>query len=67
MRFFYQDIVISYFLFDVANSLLFFFVIIRGCPKAYHPTCVNRDDAFFRAKGKWNCGMFLSYSVFSLL
>ncbi|KAK4258565.1 hypothetical protein QN277_005003 [Acacia crassicarpa] len=31
----------------------------RGCPKAYHPTCVNRDDAFFRAKGKWNCGWHL--------
>ncbi|KAI4297677.1 hypothetical protein L6164_037558 [Bauhinia variegata] len=28
----------------------------RGCPKAYHPSCVNRDEAFFRAKGKWNCG-----------
>ncbi|XP_073292663.1 zinc finger CCCH domain-containing protein 19-like [Primulina huaijiensis] len=28
----------------------------RGCPKAYHPTCVNRDEAFFRAKGRWNCG-----------
>ncbi|KOM42297.1 hypothetical protein LR48_Vigan04g249500 [Vigna angularis] len=27
----------------------------RGCPKAYHPSCVNRDEAFFRAKGKWNC------------
>ncbi|XP_073128788.1 zinc finger CCCH domain-containing protein 19-like isoform X2 [Henckelia pumila] len=28
----------------------------RGCPKAYHPTCVNRDEAFFKAKGRWNCG-----------
>uniref|UniRef100_A0A5B7B8G7 Zinc finger PHD-type domain-containing protein n=1 Tax=Davidia involucrata TaxID=16924 RepID=A0A5B7B8G7_DAVIN len=28
----------------------------RGCPKAYHPSCVNRDEAFFRAKGRWNCG-----------
>nr|XP_025664188.1 zinc finger CCCH domain-containing protein 19 isoform X1 [Arachis hypogaea] len=28
----------------------------RGCPKAYHPSCVNRDEAFFRSKGKWNCG-----------
>ncbi|KAJ9704246.1 hypothetical protein PVL29_002690 [Vitis rotundifolia] len=28
----------------------------RGCPKAYHTTCVNRDEEFFRAKGKWNCG-----------
>ncbi|PIA57131.1 hypothetical protein AQUCO_00600099v1 [Aquilegia coerulea] len=28
----------------------------RGCPKAYHPTCVNRDEAFFRSKGRWNCG-----------
>ncbi|RDX66272.1 Zinc finger CCCH domain-containing protein 19, partial [Mucuna pruriens] len=31
----------------------------RGCPKAYHPSCVNRDEAFFRAKGKWNCGWHL--------
>ncbi|OAY83995.1 Zinc finger CCCH domain-containing protein 19 [Ananas comosus] len=28
----------------------------RGCPKVYHPSCVNRDEAFFRAKGRWNCG-----------
>ncbi|KAK4795312.1 hypothetical protein SAY86_013306 [Trapa natans] len=28
----------------------------RGCPKAYHPSCVNRDEAFFRTKGQWNCG-----------
>ncbi|XP_078446408.1 zinc finger CCCH domain-containing protein 19-like [Wolffia australiana] len=28
----------------------------RGCPKVYHPSCVNRDEAFFRSKGKWNCG-----------
>ncbi|KAM7265637.1 hypothetical protein ACFE04_003320 [Oxalis oulophora] len=28
----------------------------RGCPKAYHPACVNRDEAFFQTKGKWNCG-----------
>ncbi|CAL5205657.1 unnamed protein product [Lathyrus oleraceus] len=31
----------------------------RGCPKAYHPSCINRDEAFFRAKGKWNCGWHL--------
>lgn len=30
--------------------------VFRGCPKAYHPSCVNRDEAFFRAKGRWNCG-----------
>jgi hypothetical protein len=29
----------------------------RGCPKAYHPSCVNRDDDFFKSKGRWNCGM----------
>lgn len=28
----------------------------RGCPKAYHPSCVNRDEAFFKSKGRWNCG-----------
>ncbi|PON47977.1 p53 negative regulator [Parasponia andersonii] len=31
----------------------------RGCPKAYHPSCVNRDEAFFRSKGRWNCGWHL--------
>ncbi|KAK6159524.1 hypothetical protein DH2020_006838 [Rehmannia glutinosa] len=29
----------------------------RGCPKAYHPSCVNRDEAFFKSKGRWNCGV----------
>ncbi|XP_077220015.1 uncharacterized protein LOC143854114 [Tasmannia lanceolata] len=28
----------------------------RGCPKAYHPSCVNRDEAFFQSRGRWNCG-----------
>ncbi|KAK7367333.1 hypothetical protein VNO80_09342 [Phaseolus coccineus] len=28
----------------------------RGCPKAYHPSCIKRDEAFFRSKAKWNCG-----------
>ncbi|KAH7850406.1 hypothetical protein Vadar_032401 [Vaccinium darrowii] len=28
----------------------------RGCPKAYHPACIKRDEAFFRSKAKWNCG-----------
>ncbi|KAL5200920.1 hypothetical protein ABZP36_035274 [Zizania latifolia] len=28
----------------------------RFCPKAYHPSCVNRDDEFFKTKGRWNCG-----------
>lgn len=28
----------------------------RGCPKAYHPSCIHRDEAFFRTKGRWNCG-----------
>ncbi|KAI3499995.1 hypothetical protein L1887_35810 [Cichorium endivia] len=28
----------------------------RGCPKAYHPACVKRDEAFFQSKNKWNCG-----------
>ncbi|CAJ1930342.1 unnamed protein product [Sphenostylis stenocarpa] len=31
----------------------------RGCPKAYHPTCIKRDEAFFRSKAKWNCGWHL--------
>ncbi|KAK4788274.1 hypothetical protein SAY86_019593 [Trapa natans] len=28
----------------------------RKCPKAYHPSCVNHDEAFFRTKGQWHCG-----------
>ncbi|XP_050209809.1 zinc finger CCCH domain-containing protein 44-like isoform X2 [Mercurialis annua] len=28
----------------------------RGCPKAYHPACVKRDESFFQSKLKWNCG-----------
>ncbi|CAN0890424.1 Zinc finger CCCH domain-containing protein 19 [Linum grandiflorum] len=32
----------------------------RGCPKAYHPACVNRDEAFFQTKGKWYCVFLLS-------
>ncbi|TYG98387.1 hypothetical protein ES288_A10G113500v1 [Gossypium darwinii] len=28
----------------------------RGCPKAYHPTCIKRDEAFFNSKVKWYCG-----------
>ncbi|KAL8228447.1 hypothetical protein R6Q57_016031 [Mikania cordata] len=31
----------------------------RNCPKAYHPSCVNRDEAFFQSKGSWNCGWHL--------
>ncbi|XP_024989540.1 zinc finger CCCH domain-containing protein 19-like [Cynara cardunculus var. scolymus] len=31
----------------------------RNCPKAYHPSCVNRDEAFFQSKGRWNCGWHL--------
>ncbi|GAB4847502.1 hypothetical protein Ancab_026560 [Ancistrocladus abbreviatus] len=28
----------------------------RDCPKAYHPSCVKRDEAFFRGRVRWNCG-----------
>ncbi|KAL2497665.1 Zinc finger CCCH domain-containing protein 44 [Abeliophyllum distichum] len=28
----------------------------RGCPKAYHPACIKRDEAFFSSNAKWNCG-----------
>lgn len=28
----------------------------RGCYKAYHPACINRDEDFFHSKAKWNCG-----------
>ncbi|KAH0934953.1 hypothetical protein HID58_012070 [Brassica napus] len=33
-----------------------FTVTIVNCPKAYHPSCINRDEAFFRTTAKWNCG-----------
>ncbi|KAK6150561.1 hypothetical protein DH2020_015493 [Rehmannia glutinosa] len=28
----------------------------KACPKAYHPACIKRDEAFFKSKAKWNCG-----------
>ncbi|EEF30809.1 set domain protein, putative [Ricinus communis] len=27
----------------------------RGCPKAYHPACIKRDESFFQSTAKWNC------------
>ncbi|KAJ9561840.1 hypothetical protein OSB04_007000 [Centaurea solstitialis] len=35
----------------------------RGCPKAYHPACVKRDEAFFRSKAKWNCDLMVYVGV----
>ncbi|XP_059623534.1 zinc finger CCCH domain-containing protein 44-like [Cornus florida] len=34
----------------------------RGCPKAYHTTCIKRDEAFFRSKARWNCGWHICSS-----
>ncbi|CAL1361206.1 unnamed protein product [Linum trigynum] len=34
----------------------------RGCPKAYHPACIKRDEAFFQSKSKWNCGWHICSS-----
>ncbi|CAN1813925.1 Zinc finger CCCH domain-containing protein 44 [Linum perenne] len=34
----------------------------RGCPKAYHPACIKRDEAFFQSKAKWNCGWHICSS-----
>ncbi|XP_058228086.1 zinc finger CCCH domain-containing protein 44-like [Rhododendron vialii] len=34
----------------------------KGCPKAYHPACIKRDEAFFRSKAKWNCGWHICSS-----
>ncbi|BBH07998.1 DNA-binding protein [Prunus dulcis] len=34
----------------------------RGCPKAYHPSCIKRDESFFRSKAKWNCGWHICSS-----
>lgn len=30
----------------------------RGCLKVYHPTCVNRDQAFIHSQSRWECGKF---------
>ncbi|GJS92205.1 zinc finger CCCH domain-containing protein 44-like protein [Tanacetum coccineum] len=29
----------------------------RNCPKAYHPACIKRDEAFFESAARWNCGV----------
>ncbi|KAM3708869.1 hypothetical protein ACJW31_02G129000 [Castanea mollissima] len=34
----------------------------RGCPKAYHPSCIKRDEAFFKSRAKWNCGWHICSS-----
>ncbi|KAL6224527.1 hypothetical protein ACLB2K_003382 [Fragaria x ananassa] len=34
----------------------------RGCPKAYHPSCIKRDEAFFKSKARWNCGWHICSS-----
>ncbi|KAL6641302.1 hypothetical protein ACP70R_019483 [Stipagrostis hirtigluma subsp. patula] len=34
----------------------------RGCPKVYHPACIKRDESFFRARGKWDCGWHICSS-----
>ncbi|CAN4109855.1 unnamed protein product [Withania somnifera] len=28
----------------------------KGCPKAYHPACIKRDEEFFSSNAKWFCG-----------
>lgn len=47
-------------LFRVSRFLFFFGLNLarccRGCPKVYHPACINRDEAFFRSRARWNCG-----------
>ncbi|KAK4490689.1 hypothetical protein RD792_001384 [Penstemon davidsonii] len=27
----------------------------KGCPKAYHPPCIKRDEEFFQTNAKWFC------------
>ncbi|KAG6645635.1 zinc finger CCCH domain-containing protein 44-like isoform X1 [Carya illinoinensis] len=34
----------------------------RGCPKAYHPACIKRDESFFKSRAKWNCGWHICSS-----
>ncbi|PKI69978.1 hypothetical protein CRG98_009581 [Punica granatum] len=31
----------------------------KGCPKAYHPSCIKRDESFFQSRAKWMCGWHL--------
>ncbi|KAM7470833.1 hypothetical protein LguiA_009016 [Lonicera macranthoides] len=38
----------------------------RGCNKGYHSSCVNRDEAFFRAKGVWTCGESHGWHICSI-
>ncbi|KAI3745109.1 hypothetical protein L1987_58211 [Smallanthus sonchifolius] len=38
----------------------------RNCTKAYHPSCVNRDEAFFQSKGQWICDLNLLADVYLL-
>ena len=55
----------SVFSFISVNWVCFWY--FRGCPRAYHPSCVNRDEAFFRAKGRWNCGKLCYVDLYLLL
>ncbi|XP_074275453.1 zinc finger CCCH domain-containing protein 19-like [Silene latifolia] len=31
----------------------------RGCPKAYHPSCIDHDEEFFNTNDHWTCGWHL--------
>ncbi|KAG6514264.1 hypothetical protein ZIOFF_024611 [Zingiber officinale] len=49
--------VLSKFLkFLLLFDLNFSFSFTRGCPKVYHPSCIHRDESFFRSRSRWNCG-----------
>ncbi|KAF5463040.1 hypothetical protein F2P56_018989 [Juglans regia] len=41
---------------------LWFTLLGRGCPKAYHPACIKRDESFFKSRAKWNCGWHICSS-----
>ncbi|CAI9110889.1 OLC1v1010981C1 [Oldenlandia corymbosa var. corymbosa] len=49
----YEDEDVCFICFDGGSLVL---CDRKGCPKAYHPACIKRDEAFFRSKAKWNCG-----------
>ncbi|CAL9027647.1 unnamed protein product, partial [Prunus brigantina] len=42
---------------DLSSLSINILLVVRGCPKAYHPSCIKRDESFFKAKAKCNCGM----------
>ncbi|WVZ59569.1 hypothetical protein U9M48_009690 [Paspalum notatum var. saurae] len=54
-----EEEVVCFICFDGGNLVV---CDRRGCPKVYHPACIKRDESFFRARGKWDCGWHICSS-----